>query len=568
MTLAAISSLACMSRREVWVDAKTHLMWAAQDNGFPVTWNQGLQYCESSSIGGFGGWTLPTVDQLARLEQIRDYLFDPLADKIRLSDEWLWSATRASATGGSEGAWDVRLTPKRPPFHLVNRVDLYAGRALCVRPAGVWPMILTRAEAGLARQRSTESDRFRLLSFLAGIGALVGAIRLLGLVFSGRGKDAAGILATRLTKAVICLLTGISALLTHALIGPQWPPPIEIFYATLAAGLVLAAVVFLIASRFPQRDINQWRAERREQRIEALNAAAAEMTEGEPYELHFLHQRGFVRATGTGGSIETVNATFENLTLKNIHVVIAPGTFFISSAFHQNMVTTTQYSFVLHPSGTHRLRVSAACINANRPVPRERDYFSGVARVPKSIARFLEASKGESSMVIQAGVWTLTDNLSRHQLINYQVSGHAITHAHCDRAKEILNQLGIAHRLWYSDKPYEKTHRFYKNGWYSGELRHGEYHGRGTYTWHDGESYEGEWKNGKRHGEGVFIFFDGSKYIGKFDQGREVGGWIHHPNNRQRWSVRNPNGQWEHPDPPGNSRSTQTNHESRSPSGL
>jgi hypothetical protein len=138
-------------------------------------------------------------------------------------------------------------------------------------------------------------------------------------------------------------------------------------------------------------------------------------------------------------------------------------------------------------------------------------------------------------------VWTLTDNYSRYDVINHLISRdshgntwHPVRHDHCNKVKAILEKLGIPHRLWYSDKEYEKKTEEYDNSSYTGEFRHGERHGRGKYTWKDGISCEGEWKNGKMNGEGVKIFQDGGKYIGKFEDGREVGGWYHFQGARGR----------------------------------
>jgi hypothetical protein len=191
-------------------------------------------------------------------------------------------------------------------------------------------------------------------------------------------------------------------------------------------------------------------------------------------------------------------------------------------------------------------------------------------------------------MVIQAGVWTLTDGYSRYDVINHLISrdtrgntSHPVTHEHCDKAKAILERLGIPHRLWYSEKEYEKKTEDYDNGSYSGEFRHGErhglgkyiwkdgdsyegefkegkrtgrgkftskksgdsyegefkdgvWHGRGKYTWKSGESHEGEWKDGKfHHGEGVFIYDDGGKYVGRVKDGKQAGGRYYGPNGGQ-----------------------------------
>ena len=301
----------------------------------------------------------------------------------------------------------------------------------------------------------------------------------------------------------------------------------------------------------------QWQAARKERRIERLTAQAADLIEGQQYDLLFLYEKGFVRAKGSGQSITKIYADVENLIRKELRVIVRPGTYFISSGSHQNMATTTEYTFTLYPCRTEHLGISAACINANRPIPGKNDRFYGVARVSDGVARFLEASKNQDPMVIQAGVWTLTDNYSRSDVINHLISkdrhgntSHPVTHDHCNKAKAILEQLGIAHRLWHSDIPYEKKTIDFDNGSYTGERRHGESHGRGKYTWKDGHSYDGEWKNNNFHGEGVRIWKDGSKYVGKYENNKEVGGWYYFPDGRKIWCVRNDAGSLEQTSPP------------------
>jgi len=197
-----------------------------------------------------------------------------------------------------------------------------------------------------------------------------------------------------------------------------------------------------------------WQEARAEQRIEKLTARASDLSENQQHDLLLLHQRGFVRAKGSGQSITQVRAEVENLIRKKLRVVVTPGTYFVSRGGHQNMATTSEYAFTLYPCSTERIDIAAACINAERPIPGEKDKFHGVARVSDDVARFLVASGGEDPMVIQAGVWTLTDAYTRHAAIHHLVARdrhgnttHPITDRHCDRAKEILDRLGVAHRL-------------------------------------------------------------------------------------------------------------------------
>jgi hypothetical protein len=301
----------------------------------------------------------------------------------------------------------------------------------------------------------------------------------------------------------------------------------------------------------PISQFKRWIEGCKERRIERLTAKAADLTGDQQYDLLFLHQRGFVRARGSGQSITKVYADVENLIRKELRVVVTPGTYFVSSAGHQDMATTTEYRFTLYPCSAQHLEINAVCINANRPIPGKNDRFYGVARVSDNVARFLEASRGEDSMVIQAGVWTLTDNYSRYDVINHLISRdnrgstwHPVTHDHCDRAMAILERLGIPHRLWYTDVFYEKKTVNDNNGSYTGEFRYGRPHGRGKYTSKDGISYEGEWKNGRMNGEGVKVFRNGDRYVGQFDDDREARGWYHYASGGKSWSYRNVNGEW------------------------
>jgi hypothetical protein len=274
-----------------------------------------------------------------------------------------------------------------------------------------------------------------------------------------------------------------------------------------------------------------WQADRKERHIERLTAKAVDLNEDQQYDLLFLHERGFIRAKGSGQSITKIYAEVENLIRKKLHVIVKPGTYFVSSGSHQNMATTSEYTFTLYPCSTEQLGINATCINADRPIPGKEDRFYGVARVSEEVARFLEASKSEDPMVIQAGVWTLTDNYSRYDVMNHLISKdgsgnirHPVTHEHCDQAKAILEQLGIPHRLWYSDIAYEKKTVEYNNGdKYVGEFRYGERHGQGLYTYSDGSSYEGQWKNGLEHGQGKHTSKDGISYEGEWKAGKRHG---------------------------------------------
>lgn len=197
-----------------------------------------------------------------------------------------------------------------------------------------------------------------------------------------------------------------------------------------------------------------WAAAAEERRILALTATAADLKEDQPYDLIFLHQRGFVRVRGTGQSITEISGQVENLIKKRLHVVVKPGTYFVSSGSHQNMVTRTECTFTLYSCSTERIAIKASCINAERPIPGESDHFYGVARVSDDLSRFLAATGDADPMVVQAGVWALTDNYSGHDVQRklfardqFGNTRQAVSDAHIAEARRALNRLGIRNRL-------------------------------------------------------------------------------------------------------------------------
>ncbi|MBW1780196.1 MAG: DUF1566 domain-containing protein [Deltaproteobacteria bacterium] len=48
-------------------DTDTGLMWAAEDNGGPITWEEAKRYCREYRGGGYSDWRMPTQEELAGL---------------------------------------------------------------------------------------------------------------------------------------------------------------------------------------------------------------------------------------------------------------------------------------------------------------------------------------------------------------------------------------------------------------------------------------------------------------------------------------------------------------------
>ena len=68
-----------------------------------------------------------------------------------------------------------------------------------------------------------------------------------------------------------------------------------------------------------------------------------------------------------------------------------------------------------------------------------------------------------------------------------------------------------------------KTINFGNGDRYHGEIRNGQPHGRGVYTWAGGDQYEGDFVNNKRTGRGVYTWAEGGRYEGDFVNGKRTG---------------------------------------------
>lgn len=49
------------------LDKKTNLMWAAEDNGRDINWEDAKRYCQEFKRGGYTDWRMPTQDEVAGL---------------------------------------------------------------------------------------------------------------------------------------------------------------------------------------------------------------------------------------------------------------------------------------------------------------------------------------------------------------------------------------------------------------------------------------------------------------------------------------------------------------------
>lgn len=147
--------------------------------------------------------------------------------------------------------------------------------------------------------------------------------------------------------------------------------------------------------------------------------------------------------------IKKIEVRVENRTRQVLKIHISPGTCFIASGRHQNMAARVEKRFSLQELDVYSGSLSAVCVNAKKPIPSDRDSFSSVARSPADLTRFLARSARENPMVVQAGVWALTDRYTAAQIQARLRRGasSAISNKHIKKAREILHELGIAHTL-------------------------------------------------------------------------------------------------------------------------
>lgn len=222
----------------------------------------------------------------------------------------------------------------------------------------------------------------------------------------------------------------------------------------LALGLVTGSVLLWWMGRRVRKLTRAWAAARKERRIARLTARAATLDDSQEYDLVEMSEEGFVRVIATGSSITEVYAQAESRVRKKLRLVVRPGTCFISSGSHQNMVARQEHHFELYGCSTHRFTVAAACINADRPIPGEADRFRRVKQLSGNVARFLEAAKSVHPMAVQAGVWAITDGYSKADVQSRLIArsslgatGPAVSDAQVAEAARILDALGVRHRL-------------------------------------------------------------------------------------------------------------------------
>ncbi|MFW5640102.1 MAG: DUF1566 domain-containing protein [Thermodesulfobacteriota bacterium] len=67
-------------------DPKTGLMWAAEDNGFDINWDDAKAYCESFRGGGHRDWRMPKTNELKQLFESGSGYEDSYGNNVYISE--------------------------------------------------------------------------------------------------------------------------------------------------------------------------------------------------------------------------------------------------------------------------------------------------------------------------------------------------------------------------------------------------------------------------------------------------------------------------------------------------
>ena len=93
----------------------------------------------------------------------------------------------------------------------------------------------------------------------------------------------------------------------------------------------------------------------------------------------------------------------------------------------------------------------------------------------------------------------------------------------------------------------------YSNGTYEGTIVDGKRHGKGKYTWDDGDVYDGDWKNDEMTGKGKYTWSNGDVYNGYWRDGNR------HGYGNMKYSDGTYEGQWKDDKMTGNGKITWAN---------
>ncbi len=109
-------------------DTKTRLMWATEDNGTDIDFNDAEAYCNSFAAGGYTDWRMPDIKELKSLYKadIKNGKGYKITGQIKLSSCCPWSSYDSL---GSSSAFNFKKGKETWGF----KIDTQLFRALPVR---------------------------------------------------------------------------------------------------------------------------------------------------------------------------------------------------------------------------------------------------------------------------------------------------------------------------------------------------------------------------------------------------------------------------------------------------
>ncbi len=256
------------------------------------------------------------------------------------------------------------------------------------------------------------------------------------------------------TSAGFCFFQGAFAvalqrhyvLFLSARLGWEGNVPVSwlVFNAVLAASLF-----FIFAGLLGRKMACRMQAWNTERERTLLTEKAARLDPFGYHELTELSQNNFVRVWARGVDITAIDVRVENQTRRAFKIRISAGTCFIGTGRYQNMAARQEEKFALPALDGYSCRLPVVCVNADRPIPTEKNAFLSVRPSPADLTRFLERSAREDPMVAQAGAWALTDHYTAAQIqARLKMGGSAaVSGQDILRAKNLLDELGIRHLL-------------------------------------------------------------------------------------------------------------------------
>lgn len=111
----------------LYLDPRSGLLWATEDNGRDIGWHRAETYCQSLALAGYDDWTLPSLEELETLLRPMARGVYNMPNKFRLTACCPWS----SSIKDEQSAWNFNFQFSKPFSGAFSYT--YDHRALCMR---------------------------------------------------------------------------------------------------------------------------------------------------------------------------------------------------------------------------------------------------------------------------------------------------------------------------------------------------------------------------------------------------------------------------------------------------